>query len=159
MSDEENTSGQEPEKKKKLKGFANPENRKHINRGGRKEGSRSSGPRNGEIEELFAKGALESINLLLKMMRDDKSTENTRTKIAFKFIDSHMTVEKQGGKIRVEQEDGQGNKRTMEADIEEEQEQRVNGTTGKVVSFRKLVSTEYKEPDSKEQEKSDKDSD
>lgn len=126
---------------------------KNINRGGRRPGATQKAPKDGEIEELFARGAKEAIHLLFKMMRDEKASETTRFKVASKFIDSHLTIEKQGGKLRVEQEDKQGNRDAYEVEEEQEQEQRANGTTGKVVNFRKLVSTEYKEKDSDLKEK------
>lgn len=121
---------------KKLRGFADPKNRKNINRGGRREGSRQSGPKDGEIEELFAKGTLESVHVLFKLLRSKDSTDSTKYKVASKFIDTHLTIEKQGGKLRVEQEDELGNVDEYEVDEDLPKE----GSSGKVLS---LIKTSY----------------
>lgn len=155
MSDEENTSGQEEPEKKKLKGFANPENRKNILRTGRPKGAKNKVM----SDEDFAKAVMakdsEALERLTKIMRE--GTENNAIKAAFKILDMSVSIREKGGKLTVDKTDKEGKKESFE--VEEEQEQKANGTTGKVVSFRKLVSTEYKDPDDKEQEKSDKDSD
>lgn len=152
MTDKTEDQENEPDKKK-LKGFANPENRKNINRRGRNPGSTQKAPKNGEIEEMFACGAKESVAVLLKMLRDKDTSDSTRFKVASKFVDTHLTIEKQGGKLRIEQTDDKGKKESYE--VEEETQEKATGTSGKVVSFKKLVSTEYKEKDSEEDKKED----
>lgn len=120
---------------KKLKGFANPELRKNINQKGRPKGAFQAAPKVNEIEDLIARGTLESIHLLLKMLRSDDTTESGKIKVATKFIDTHITVEKQGGKLRIEQENNKsGEKTTVE----------VSDVAGdNIVDFKQVISTKF----------------
>lgn len=97
---------------------------------GRPKGSRNKVPSNKELEDLISKGSLEALHQILKNMRDDKTPVNERNKIAFKFLDVKIAMEKQGGKLLLSRQDGNGEKDSYEVDEEDI-------TSGKVVSFAK----------------------
>ena len=116
---------------KKTRGVPFKSGDKRINRGGRPVGSRQKAPKIGELEDLFARGTFESVQVLLRMLRDDRTTDGNKLKVASKFIDTHLSIEKQGGKLRVEQTDKEGKKTSY--DVTEEK--KVSNGGGSVVSF------------------------
>lgn len=99
-------------------------------------------------DEDFAKAVMakdsEALERLTKIMRE--GTETNAIKAAFKILDMSVSIREKGGKLTIDKTDKEGKRESFE--VEEEQEQKADGTTGKVVNFRKLVSTEYKEKDS-----------
>lgn len=97
---------------------------------GRPKGSRNKVPSNKELEDLISRGSLEALQQILKNMRDDKTPVNERNKIAFKFLDVKIAMEKQGGKLLVSREDGNGEKDSYEVNEEDV-------ASGKIVSFAK----------------------
>lgn len=139
---EDNIEDNKPEESKKsLKGFANPENKKNINRAGRRVGAKGAIPSEKEFQDLVKKSSSEAIEKLKKIMRD--GTENNQLKAAIKLLDATFTVfdkEEKGLHIKKKDKDG--------SETEYEVEEKANGTSGNtVVNFKKLVSTEYKEQD------------
>ena len=111
--------------KKKTTGFRGGD--ENINRAGRPVGAKQKLPKIREVENLIAQGTVESVKVLFDLLRDDKTTDATKFKVASKFIDTHITIEKQGGRLRIKQEDKKGN---VLAEAEAD-----NNYTAPVVSF------------------------
>lgn len=129
---------------KKLRGFANPANRKHINRSGRPEGSRNTVPSETEFNDLVKKSSAEAIEKVLSIMR--KGTESNQLKAAFRVLDATFTV------FKTEEDGVKITKKSKDASEDYElTERKATGTEGKVVDFKPMtfLATDYVEEDKK----------
>lgn len=117
------------------------------NPNGRPKGAKSAVMSDRDFEKAIMQREGVILERMLKIIRD--GSDNDALKAGIKWLEWSIKLRENGG-IVISKTEKDGTK--SEYEVEEEQEQRVNGTTGKVVNFRKLVSTEYKEkdPDSKE---------
>lgn len=124
---------------KKPKGFANPELRKNINRGGRKQGSKNKLPSNDEIRDEIKKGSLEAFSKIQRVMRNSDN-ENNVIKAAFKILDTGVSFISEEDKLAVKTKDKEGNESSYSVK-DGSVEGKKSGTSGNVV----LLSTEFKE--------------
>lgn len=74
---------------KKLKGFANPELRKNINRKGKPTGVKNKRLSNEALEELIVSNCPEAISTMVKLMRTGSNSE--KVKVSAKILD--LTIE------------------------------------------------------------------
>lgn len=129
------------EKPKSKRGFAaNPQN---INRQGRRRGSKNKLPTNQDLINDIKSCNGESLEVLKKIMRDDKHKE--QFKAAVKIFDTsvNLTLEEEKIILRREEKGLDGKNKTTEYEVENGAVKPKTGTdsgSGKVYS---LVSTEY----------------
>lgn len=118
------------------------------NPNGRPKGAKSAVMSDKDFEKAIMQREGVILERMLKIIRD--GSDNDALKAGIKWMEWSIKLRENGG-IVISKTEKDGSK--SEYEVEEEQEQRANGTTGKVVNFRKLVSTEYKEKDSDSKEK------
>lgn len=126
------------------------------NPNGRPKGAKSAVMSNKDFEKAIMQREGIILERMLKIIRD--GSDNDALKAGIKWMEWSIKLRENGG-IVISKTEKDGSK--SEYEVEEEQDQKANGTTGKVVNFRKLVSTEYKEKDSNPSDKKaeDKNSD
>lgn len=132
MSDDNKPQDEAP---KKLRGFANPKNRKNINTNGRKPGTRNAVPTAKQIEDDFLKASPRALKKLLDIL--DKGTENNQLKAAFKLADTSVQIIKDRNTLAIRKK----NAKTGESESYTAETQKATGT-GNVVKF---ISTTYNE--------------
>lgn len=125
---------------------------KSGNPAGRPRGSKGKVMSDKDFEKALMEKEGIVLERMLKIIKDGKDSD--ALKAGVKWLEWTIKIRENGG-ILMEKKEADGSK--TEYEVEEEQEQKGNGTTGKVVSFRKLVSTEYKEKEesSKSEKKED----
>jgi hypothetical protein len=137
MSDDNKPQDEAPikEQPNKLRGFADPKNRKNINRGGRKKGSVSVVPSTKDIEDGFLKSNTKALNKILEIM--ENGSESNQLKAAFKIADTNVQIVKERNQIKVKKQNAKtGEKESYEVE-------KATGTDGgNVVKF---ISTTYNE--------------
>jgi hypothetical protein len=135
MSDDNKPQDEAP--KKPLRGFANPKNRKNINKAGRKPGTRNAVPTAKEIEDDFLKASPRALKKILELM--DKGSENNQLKAAFKLADTSVQIIKDRNTLAIKKK----NAKTGESESYTAETQKATGTDGgNVVKF---ISTTYNE--------------
>lgn len=128
---EENTVTEKPKR-----GFANPDQRKNINRRGRGQGNKNKLPSNNEIRSEIKSGTLEAYKKIQQVMRrSDKDAEIL--KAAFKLMDTGVNFILEEEKLSVKKNNG--GEKTQYNIQEGAVTGKKSGTTGNVV----LLSTEF----------------
>lgn len=118
------------------------------NPNGRPKGAKSAVMSDKDFEKAIMQREGVILERMLKIIRE--GSDNDALKAGIKWMEWSIKLRENGG-IVISKTEKDGSK--SEYEVEEEQDQKANGTTGKVVNFRKLVSTEYKEKDSDSKEK------
>jgi hypothetical protein len=120
MTDKTDVEG--PEKPKKLKGFANPNQRKNIRGAGREAGSKNkkSTLSSKEFSDLILSNAPEAMRKIMKLM--NSGSEATQKAMAAKLLDHALSITVHNDKMKVAKTDDTG--KTSSYQVQE------NGTGG-----------------------------
>ena len=121
MSDNpEDTSPEKEDKPKQLRGFANPANRKNINKRGRPRASTKKVPKMSEIEDMILCGNKEAVALMMKFIRNDDASDAVRLKAACKVNEEANKIEEKRLREKAE--------KAFEKELE--REEKATGTHG-----------------------------
>jgi hypothetical protein len=100
--------GESPDKPKKLKGFANPDQRKNIRGTGRETGSKNKKDTltSKEFSDLVLSNAPEAMQNLMKLMRH--GNEATKKAMVAKLMDYALSVTIHNDKMKLTKKDPEG---------------------------------------------------
>jgi hypothetical protein len=102
------TDGEGPEKPKKLKGFANANQRKNIRGAGREAGSKNkkSTLSSKEFSDLVLSNAPEAMRKIMKLM--NSGSEATQKSMAAKLMDHALSITIHNDKMKIAKTDDTG---------------------------------------------------
>lgn len=129
MTDETSEEEVKKEPQKKLRGFANKNQRKNIRRAGREEGSKNKKTKlsHKEISDLFSSNTPEVFRHGMKLMKS--GSEATQRAMVAKFLDHAISLSVQNEKMKLTKTDDNGKTSSYEV------EQEGTGTSGKVLKL------------------------